>query len=193
MGVSRCSFGASLVLLSALLQCGSATPPDPAPTPPPSPPLAADEESKQAESKLAQSKLAKSKLAQSKLTKSKVGAAHFDLCVIGGGSGGLACSKAAAKLGKKVAVCDFVKPTPLGTSWGLGGTCVNVGCIPKKLMHQAALLGEAMQRYLVHACVVWTFFTKRRWAARKSCTMAAMALRAVGANSEQLAPAPAAP
>lgn len=28
---------------------------------------------------------------------------------------------------------------------GLGGTCVNVGCIPKKLMHQTALLGTAMQ------------------------------------------------
>ena len=64
------------------------------------------------------------------------------LQVIGGGSGGLACSKQAAKLGKKVAVCDFVKPTPVGTTWGLGGTCVNVGCIPKKLMHQASLLGE---------------------------------------------------
>ncbi|KAL1521954.1 hypothetical protein AB1Y20_021600 [Prymnesium parvum] len=70
---------------------------------------------------------------------------HYDLLVIGGGSGGLACSKAAAKLGKKVAVCDFVQPSPLGTTWGLGGTCVNVGCIPKKLMHQAALLGEAMK------------------------------------------------
>ncbi len=32
-----------------------------------------------------------------------------------------------------------------GTKWGLGGTCVNVGCIPKKLMHQAGLLGEAIQ------------------------------------------------
>uniref|UniRef100_A0A672US37 FAD/NAD(P)-binding domain-containing protein n=1 Tax=Strigops habroptila TaxID=2489341 RepID=A0A672US37_STRHB len=42
-------------------------------------------------------------------------------------------------------VLDFVTPTPLGTSWGLGGTCVNVGCIPKKLMHQAALLGQALQ------------------------------------------------
>ena len=70
---------------------------------------------------------------------------HYDLLVIGGGSGGLACSKAAAKLGKKVAVCDFVKPSPAGTTWGLGGTCVNVGCIPKKLMHQAALLGEGMK------------------------------------------------
>lgn len=36
---------------------------------------------------------------------------------------------------------DFVTPSPPGTTWGLGGTCVNVGCIPKKLMHQAALLG----------------------------------------------------
>ncbi|GAB1600325.1 thioredoxin reductase 1, cytoplasmic-like [Argonauta hians] len=67
----------------------------------------------------------------------------YDLIVIGGGSGGLAASKEAASLGKKVAVFDFVKPTPAGTTWGLGGTCVNVGCIPKKLMHQAALLGEA--------------------------------------------------
>ena len=31
-----------------------------------------------------------------------------------------------------------------GTKWGLGGTCVNVGCIPKKLMHQAALLGNSL-------------------------------------------------
>ena len=69
----------------------------------------------------------------------------YDIIVIGGGSGGLAASKEAARLGKKVAVCDFVKPSPAGTSWGLGGTCVNVGCIPKKLMHQAALLGEALQ------------------------------------------------
>ncbi|KAM6121201.1 thioredoxin reductase 3 isoform 1-T1 [Pterocles gutturalis] len=69
----------------------------------------------------------------------------YDLIIIGGGSGGLACSKEAASLGKKVMVLDYVVPTPLGTSWGLGGTCVNVGCIPKKLMHQAALLGQALQ------------------------------------------------
>lgn len=65
------------------------------------------------------------------------------MVVIGGGSGGLACAKEAAKEGGKVAVLDFVTPSPIGTKWGLGGTCVNVGCIPKKLMHQAALLGEA--------------------------------------------------
>ena len=65
--------------------------------------------------------------------------------VIGGGSGGLACSKRAAQLGKKVAVCDFVQPSPAGTTWGLGSTCVNVGCIPKKLMHTASILGESIK------------------------------------------------
>lgn len=38
----------------------------------------------------------------------------YDLIVIGGGSGGLACSKEAQKLGAKVAVLDFVKPSPIG-------------------------------------------------------------------------------
>ncbi|KAL0482541.1 thioredoxin reductase [Acrasis kona] len=68
----------------------------------------------------------------------------YDLIVIGGGSGGLACSKAAAELGAKVAILDFVKPSPQGTRWGLGGTCVNVGCIPKKLMHTAGIVGERL-------------------------------------------------
>ncbi|XP_062963588.1 thioredoxin reductase 3 [Cynocephalus volans] len=74
----------------------------------------------------------------------KDSAYDYDLIVIGGGSGGLACAKEAAILGKKVMVLDFVVPSPQGTSWGLGGTCINVGCIPKKLMHQAALLGQAL-------------------------------------------------
>lgn len=64
--------------------------------------------------------------------------------VIGGGSGGLACAKEATSFGKKVVVLDFVIPSEQGTTWGIGGTCVNVGCIPKKLMHQAALLGESI-------------------------------------------------
>uniref|UniRef100_A0A3Q1FAR3 Thioredoxin reductase 2, tandem duplicate 2 n=1 Tax=Acanthochromis polyacanthus TaxID=80966 RepID=A0A3Q1FAR3_9TELE len=51
----------------------------------------------------------------------------------------------AAQLGQKVAVLDYVEPSAKGTKWGLGGTCVNVGCIPKKLMHQAALLGTAVK------------------------------------------------
>lgn len=69
----------------------------------------------------------------------------YDLVVIGGGSGGLAAAKEAAKHGQRVACLDFVKPTPQGTTWGLGGTCVNVGCIPKKLMHQTALLQRALK------------------------------------------------
>ncbi|CAL8329240.1 unnamed protein product [Arctogadus glacialis] len=79
------------------------------------------------------------------LTRNLTGKYDYDLVVIGGGSGGLACSKEAAQLGQKVAVLDYVEPSAKGTRWGLGGTCVNVGCIPKKLMHQAALLGTAVK------------------------------------------------
>ena len=67
---------------------------------------------------------------------------EYDVVVVGGGSGGLAAAKEAAKQGAKTACLDFVKPSPAGTTWGLGGTCVNVGGIPKKLMHQAGILGE---------------------------------------------------
>eukprot|EP00616_Rhizochromulina_sp_CCMP1243_P015990 CAMPEP_0118967484 /NCGR_PEP_ID=MMETSP1173-20130426/4858_1 /TAXON_ID=1034831 /ORGANISM="Rhizochromulina marina cf, Strain CCMP1243" /LENGTH=640 /DNA_ID=CAMNT_0006916455 /DNA_START=61 /DNA_END=1983 /DNA_ORIENTATION=- len=74
----------------------------------------------------------------------------YDLVVIGGGSGGLAASKEAAKLGARVAVLDYVKPSTQGTRWGLGGTCVNVGCIPKKLMHQASILGELINHDAPH-------------------------------------------
>lgn len=69
----------------------------------------------------------------------------YDLFVIGGGSGGVSAARHAAQLGKKVALADFVKPTPVGTTWGLGGTCVNVGCIPKKMMHYAGTLAEARE------------------------------------------------
>uniref|UniRef100_A0A674AZ65 thioredoxin-disulfide reductase (NADPH) n=1 Tax=Salmo trutta TaxID=8032 RepID=A0A674AZ65_SALTR len=79
------------------------------------------------------------------ITRNLTGTFDYDLVVIGGGSGGLACSKEAAQLGQKVAVLDYVEPSVKGTKWGIGGTCVNVGCIPKKLMHQAALLGTALK------------------------------------------------
>lgn len=71
----------------------------------------------------------------------------YDFFVIGGGSGGLSASKAAAALGKKVALADFVKPTPSGTKWGLGGTCVNVGCIPKKMMHFSGSMYEQLHEF----------------------------------------------
>ena len=53
----------------------------------------------------------------------------FDLITIGGGSGGLACAQRAAEYGAKAAVIE---------SHRLGGTCVNVGCVPKKVMWNAA-------------------------------------------------------
>ncbi|UKJ89145.2 thioredoxin reductase [Theileria orientalis] len=73
---------------------------------------------------------------------------HYDLVVLGAGPGGMAAAKEAASLGKKTLLFDFVKPSPRGTTWGVGGTCVNVGCIPKKLMHYAATLRSAnVDRY----------------------------------------------
>lgn len=67
-----------------------------------------------------------------------------DFLVIGGGSGGMAAAKEAAKIGAKVVLFDYVKPSTQGTTWGLGGTCVNVGCVPKKLMHYAAHIGHTV-------------------------------------------------
>lgn len=55
----------------------------------------------------------------------------------------MAAAKEAAALGAKVVLFDSVKPSTQGTTWGLGGTCVNAGCVPKKLMHYAGLLGAA--------------------------------------------------
>ncbi len=59
----------------------------------------------------------------------------FDLITIGGGSGGLAVAETAARLGKKVAVVEAHK---------MGGTCVNNGCVPKKVMWIAANLAHAV-------------------------------------------------
>jgi glutathione reductase (NADPH) len=59
----------------------------------------------------------------------------FDLFVIGGGSGGVRCARMAANHGAKVAVAEE-------GAWG--GTCVNVGCVPKKLMVMASEYGNAV-------------------------------------------------
>ena len=61
---------------------------------------------------------------------------HFDLIVIGGGSGGLACAQRAAEYGARVLLLEAHR---------LGGTCVNVGCVPKKLMWNAAQLAHALR------------------------------------------------
>ncbi|XP_040611096.1 thioredoxin reductase 1, cytoplasmic isoform X1 [Mesocricetus auratus] len=117
--------------------------PDPQLCPPPSTPDCRQEKSTQSGLSYQQGQL--EKLPTMNGPENSPKSYDFDLIIIGGGSGGLAAAKEAAKFDKKVMVLDFVTPTPLGTRWGLGGTCVNVGCIPKKLMHQAALLGQALK------------------------------------------------
>ena len=58
---------------------------------------------------------------------------HYDLIAIGAGSGGLAATKHAASYGARCAVIEADR---------LGGACVNVGCVPKKVMWYAASLGH---------------------------------------------------
>ena len=60
---------------------------------------------------------------------------QFDLVVIGAGSGGLACAQRAAEYGARVAIVEAAR---------LGGTCVNVGCVPKKVMWNAAQIAHAV-------------------------------------------------
>lgn len=66
----------------------------------------------------------------------------YEIFVIGGGSGGVALARQAAKGSYSVGLADFVTPSSQNNTWGVGGTCVNVGCIPKKLMHTSGLYGE---------------------------------------------------
>ncbi len=63
----------------------------------------------------------------------------FDLFVIGGGSGGVRAARMAAQRGARVALAEA------GGVARLGGTCVNVGCIPKKLYSYAAHYAEAFE------------------------------------------------
>lgn len=58
----------------------------------------------------------------------------YDLIALGGGSGGLAVAEKAAAFGARVAIVEPAR---------LGGTCVNAGCVPKKIMWYAAELAQA--------------------------------------------------
>ena len=60
---------------------------------------------------------------------------QFDFIVIGGGSGGIASARRAAEYGAKTLVIESSR---------MGGTCVNVGCVPKKVMWNAAQISETL-------------------------------------------------
>ena len=62
-------------------------------------------------------------------------AEHYDLMVIGGGSGGLSVAERATGYGARCALIEAGR---------LGGTCVNVGCVPKKVMWYAAHLAHTL-------------------------------------------------
>jgi glutathione reductase (NADPH) len=61
---------------------------------------------------------------------------HYDLISIGAGSGGLSAAERAAQYGKKCAIIESNK---------VGGTCVNIGCVPKKVMWNAANIAHALE------------------------------------------------
>lgn len=66
------------------------------------------------------------------------GVYDYDLICIGGGSGGIACAKRAASLHSQKVLC-------IEKSNRLGGTCVNVGCVPTKVMWSAAQLAHMLK------------------------------------------------
>ncbi len=62
-------------------------------------------------------------------------AQHFDYIALGAGSGGIASANRAAMRGAKVLIIEAKH---------VGGTCVNVGCVPKKVMWYGAHVAEAL-------------------------------------------------
>ncbi|OQR91504.1 glutathione reductase [Achlya hypogyna] len=66
---------------------------------------------------------------------------NYDLIVVGGGSGGVSCAHRAAGYGARVLLVERCRDAG---GAGMGGTCVNVGCVPKKIMFNAALHAERL-------------------------------------------------
>ncbi|HET7587613.1 MAG TPA: glutathione-disulfide reductase [Gammaproteobacteria bacterium] len=83
----------------------------------------------------------------------------YDLIAIGGGSGGLAAAQRAAGYGARAAVIEAGR---------LGGTCVNVGCVPKKVMWNSAMLAHAIHdagQYgfaVDHSALHWPTLKRKR-------------------------------
>ncbi len=73
---------------------------------------------------------------------------NFDMIVIGAGPGGYVCAIRAAQLGMKVAI---VEKRSDGAKTRLGGTCLNVGCIPSKaLLDSSEKFSEASKHFAAH-------------------------------------------
>ncbi|MBA2709934.1 MAG: glutathione-disulfide reductase [Tatlockia sp.] len=62
---------------------------------------------------------------------------NYDLIILGGGSGGIASAIRAARYGAKVALIE---------QGNLGGTCVNLGCVPKKIMFNASMIADLLRK-----------------------------------------------
>jgi glutathione reductase (NADPH) len=85
----------------------------------------------------------------------------FDLIVLGAGSGGVRCARVAGQLGARVAVVESSR---------LGGTCVNLGCVPKKLYAVGSRFGDA---FLDAAAFGWDVAPPpHRWAAMRDAVAA---------------------
>lgn len=84
---------------------------------------------------------------------------EYDLIAIGGGSGGVATARRAAEYGARVLLIEGAR---------LGGTCVNVGCVPKKVMWYASGIAQAMRDAPGYGFTVgetrfdWTALKQRR-------------------------------
>ncbi|KAG9299542.1 hypothetical protein G9A89_020713 [Geosiphon pyriformis] len=87
----------------------------------------------------------------------------YDLLVIGGGSGGLATARRAASYNARVGLIE--------SAGKLGGTCVNVGCVPKKVMFNTASVAEALHDAAQYGFNLeaeirpkfdWTFLKRKR-------------------------------
>jgi len=96
---------------------------------------------------------------------------EYDLIVVGGGPGGYVCAIRAAQLGKKVALVEKRG----GGKPELGGTCLNVGCIPSKaLLDSSEHFARARDEFAAHGIVVKPQLDLARMMKRKEKVVATL-------------------
>ena len=84
---------------------------------------------------------------------------HYDYFVVGGGSGGISSARRAASHGARVCVAEKAR-------WG--GTCVNVGCVPKKVMFNTSMIRETINMAKSYGYGVETADVSFNWATIKA-------------------------